>query len=173
MLHVARDSDSGPWQVAFTRTTDQRSYQRALAREKAEGAGADPTAQEASEPLRRLRASLTFRITANVVVLAAGALGSTEILQRSHAAGLGVSRTLGTRFSGNGDSLSFGYWQREAVHAIGWGDAGNQETPGPCFVGPTITRALHVGDGADVTRHFVVEDAAIPGPLATVFHGSS
>lgn len=170
VLHVARTSDSGPWQVAFTRTTDQRSYQRALAREKAEGAGADPAAQDASEPLRRLRACLTFRITANVVVLAAGALGSTEILQRSRAAGLGVSRTLGSRFSGNGDSLSFGYWQREAVHAIGWGDAGNQETPGPCFVGPTITRALHVGDGPDVTRHFVVEDAAIPGPLATVFH---
>ncbi|MCC6870493.1 MAG: GMC family oxidoreductase, partial [Burkholderiales bacterium] len=152
------------WQVALTRTTDQRSYQRALARE----ATATNPAERAA--LRELQDSLTLRITARVVILAAGALGSTEILQRSREAGLGVSRTLGTRFSGNGDSLSFGYWQRDPVHAVGWGSNGNQDTPGPQVVGPTITRAVHAGDGIDVNRHFVVEDAAIPGVLAGIFH---
>lgn len=152
------------WQVALTRTTDQRSYQRALAHE---ATATDPAERQA---LAQLRASLTFGAIARIVVLAAGAVGSTEILQRSRESGLGVSRALGTRFSGNGDSLSFGYWQRDPVHAVGWGNGGNQVTPGPHVVGPTITRALHAGDDVDVNDHFVVEDAAIPGALAGVFH---
>jgi cholesterol oxidase len=48
-------------------------------------------------------------IAAELVVLGAGTLGSTEILLRSQAKGLALSPKLGTRFSGNGDVLAFGY----------------------------------------------------------------
>ncbi len=49
-------------------------------------------------------------IEANIVILGAGTLGSTEILLRSRqSAGLHLSDKLGERFSGNGDVLAFGY----------------------------------------------------------------
>ena len=51
-----------------------------------------------------------FVVRAGTVVLAAGALGSTEILLRSrdrHA--LPLSQKLGSRFSGNGDVIAFSY----------------------------------------------------------------
>ena len=48
-------------------------------------------------------------VLADVVVLAAGTLGSTEILLRSRDLGLPVSDRLGRGFSGNGDVLAFAY----------------------------------------------------------------
>ncbi|HCJ81997.1 MAG TPA: hypothetical protein DHV50_10895, partial [Erythrobacter sp.] len=48
-------------------------------------------------------------ITADHVILGAGALGSTEILLRSREKGLPLSDRLGTNFSGNGDALGFAY----------------------------------------------------------------
>jgi cholesterol oxidase len=44
-----------------------------------------------------------FFVIANVVFLAAGTLGTNEILLRSRAYGLKVSDRLGKGFSGNGD----------------------------------------------------------------------
>src|SRR5947199_4033140 len=63
---------------------------------------------------RRWRVHTTSRsereilLEADVVVLAAGTLGSTEILMRSTLGGLPLSRELGRRFSGNGDFLGLG-----------------------------------------------------------------
>ena len=48
-------------------------------------------------------------VTADMVVLAAGTLGSTEILLRSREQGLALSDRLGQRFSANGDIIAFGY----------------------------------------------------------------
>jgi cholesterol oxidase len=48
-------------------------------------------------------------LTAELVILAAGTLGSTEILLRSRAKGLSLSDRLGERFSANGDIIAFGY----------------------------------------------------------------
>lgn len=45
-------------------------------------------------------------VTADIVVLGAGALGSTEILLRSNKCGLATSNQLGKHFSGNGDVSS-------------------------------------------------------------------
>ena len=60
-------------------------------------------------------------LEADVVILAAGTLGSTEILLRSAAAGLPVSDRLGQRFSANGDIIAFGYGGDQVVNAIGIG----------------------------------------------------
>src|SRR5262249_52314883 len=48
-------------------------------------------------------------VLADVVVLAAGTLGSTQILLRSRGLGLPVSGRLGQGFSGNGDVIAFAY----------------------------------------------------------------
>ena len=61
-------------------------------------------------------------VSADIVVLGAGALGSTEILLRSRERGLPLSGSLGTRFSGNGDFLAFGYNTDRPVNGIGFGD---------------------------------------------------
>ena len=54
-----------------------------------------------------------FYLAARDVILAAGTLGSTEILMRSRDLhGLKVSGLLGKRFSGNGDAIAFGFAQR-------------------------------------------------------------
>ena len=45
----------------------------------------------------------------NIVILAAGTLGSTEILLRSETLRDRLSDKLGAHFSGNGDVWSFGY----------------------------------------------------------------
>jgi cholesterol oxidase len=47
--------------------------------------------------------------SADLVVLAAGVFGSTEILMRSRDKGLAVSTQLGARVSANGDDLAFGH----------------------------------------------------------------
>lgn len=57
--------------------------------------------------------------TADIVVLAAGTLGSTEILLRSRHAGLPLSPVLGSRFSGNGDMVGFSYNSEETMNAVG------------------------------------------------------
>lgn len=159
------------WRVTFTRTTDQRAYQRAQARL------AEELAPNERQELERLVALLEHEIDVAVVVLAAGALGSTEILQRSRSRDLPLSWTLGSRFSGNGDYLSFGYWQRDPVDAVGWGSTGNRTCPGtsavpphPATVGPTITRIARFRDPDRLAGSFVVEDAAVPGVLADIFH---
>jgi cholesterol oxidase len=47
-----------------------------------------------------------YFVTADIVVLAAGTLGSTEILLRSQAEGLLLSDWLGSRFTSNGDAIA-------------------------------------------------------------------
>ena len=76
-------------------------------------------------------------VSADIVVLGAGALGSTEILLRSRERGLPLSDRLGKRFTGNGDFLAFGYNTDRPVNGIGFGDHDVGELPavGPCIAG--------------------------------------
>ncbi|MFB6262416.1 MAG: GMC family oxidoreductase N-terminal domain-containing protein, partial [Bradymonadaceae bacterium] len=61
-------------------------------------------------------------VAADAVFLAAGSLGSTEILKRSERrGGLDVSDRLGEGFSGNGDALGFAYNTDREVRSIGHG----------------------------------------------------
>ena len=114
----------------------------------------------------------TYELIAPVVVLAAGSLGSTELLLHLQQAArhdekpLPFAEKLGERFSGNGDQVSFGYWQTEPVHAVGWSTREEQKN-GP-VVGPTITRIAEIR-GSAPRKSFLVQDAAIPGTLASVF----
>jgi len=114
-------------------------------------------------------------ITADHVVLGAGALGSTEILLRSRAKGLSLSDQLGTSFSGNGDALGFAYdsyFKSEKVDdtvtaspiyamGIGTSDVGQEAYPGPC-----ITGVIDMRDAEDPAKGLVIQEGVAPGILA-------
>jgi cholesterol oxidase len=107
----------------------------------------------------RTGAKPLHRITCERLVLSAGTFGSTYLLLRNRSAFPGLSRALGTRFSGNGDLLGFLL------------DATDPEAPGgrrsiEGSRGPVITSAIRVGDAADgdgsTGRGYYVEDAGYP-----------
>ena len=100
-------------------------------------------------------------ITADMVVLGAGSLGSTEILLRSAREGLPLSDRVGRRFTGNGDVLGFSYDGADEVDGVGWGDRPRREK-----VGPTITGLIDLRTTPDLADGYVVEEGAIPGGLA-------
>jgi cholesterol oxidase len=105
-------------------------------------------------------------VTADVVVLAAGTLGSTQILLRSAAAGLPLSDRLGYGFSGNGDVLAFAYDTGQPVQGVGLG----RRTPRPdTAVGPTITGLIDLRHpGADPRDALIIEEGALPGAMAAI-----
>ena len=105
-------------------------------------------------------------VTADVVVLGAGSLGSTEILLRSQARGLEVSGTLGTHFSGNGDVVGFAYAGRDPVHGVGNGS--RPAGTGP-EVGPTITGVIDLRDDEFLPHSLIVEEGSVPGAIAAIF----
>jgi cholesterol oxidase len=102
-------------------------------------------------------------VSADIVVLAAGALGSTEILLRSAEHGLPLSDHVGHRMTGNGDVLAFSYNTDQEVNGIGWGHRNNGEI-GP--VGPCITGMIDNRDQVDLEQGMVIEEGSIPGALA-------
>jgi len=102
-------------------------------------------------------------ITADVIVLAAGVLGSTEILLRSAEHGLAVSPLVGHELSANGDYLSFAYNNDAVVHAVGAGDRPLSRI-GP--VGPTITGVISPPAGQPLPDQYIVEEGAIPGAFS-------
>ena len=109
----------------------------------------------------------THMITCTRLVLAAGSLGSSEILLRSREMGdLSVSQQLGQRFSLNGgyfawlfaadenaDFSSFGWTEQEWQKYEKTGTIARQ-------TGPTITRMLAFKNGKD---RVVLEDCTSPG----------
>ncbi len=104
-------------------------------------------------------------LIAEVVVLGAGALGSTEILLRSAANGLPVSSAVGQRFTGNGDVLAFAYNNDVEINGIGFGHP-PQANPGP--VGPCITGIIDMRDSPLLDDGMVIEEGSIPSGLAPI-----
>jgi cholesterol oxidase len=102
-------------------------------------------------------------VSADIVVLAAGALGTTEILLRSAENGLALSDRVGQRMTGNGDVVAFSYNSDHEVNGVGWGHRNNGEI-GP--VGPCITGIIDDRDQSDLEQGMVIEEGAIPGALA-------
>jgi cholesterol oxidase len=128
----------------------------------------------------RFASSPSLFVRADVVVLAAGVMGSTGILHRSRAEGLAVSPRLGQAFSGNGDVLAFAYGTDRPVNGIGLGPT----LPTPeTAVGPCITGAVRVAGAAGATGEvdpisgssrsphaddLLIQEGAIPGALRHV-----
>ena len=112
--------------------------------------------------------STEHSVSANIVVLAAGSLGSTELLLRASADGLAISDQVGNRFTGNGDVLAFAYNNDHPANGIGIGTQPKPtwEPPGPCITGLIDKRdAPRLADG------FVIEEGVIPSALAPLLPG--
>jgi cholesterol oxidase len=107
----------------------------------------------------------TLFLTANIVVLAGGVLGSSEILLRSKAAGLPLSDHVGLHFTGNGDVLGFGYDCNDTISGIGFG---NLPPAGRNPVGPCITGIIDMRNQPAVADGLVVEEGSIPGALGSL-----
>lgn len=118
-------------------------------------------------------------VLADIVMLGAGALGSTEILLRSKARGLALSERVGRSFSGNGDVLALGYdnfWRNgepgpngesQPVPVYGVGAGSNklqpEQMPGPC-----ITGVIDARREKNPREGLVIEEGVIPGALASL-----
>ncbi len=105
-------------------------------------------------------------VSADIVFVSAGTLGSTEILLRSAQKGLSMSNELGNHFSNNGDVLAFGYNCDEEINGIGFGDRSPQgrEQVGPCITG-IIDRRL-TSENPD--QALVIEEGSIPGAIGSL-----
>jgi cholesterol oxidase len=107
----------------------------------------------------------TMSVGADIVVLAAGTLGSTEILLRSRAQGLTLSERLGDRFSANGDIIAFGYGGKNPVNAIGVGHPAKVEG---LDVGAAVSGQIEIVDEDDLTRCLTIQEGVLPSALAPI-----
>ena len=88
--------------------------------------------------------------TARIVIVAAGSMGSTELLLRArdiHRTLPKVSPTLGLHWSGNGDFLTPAFYPLRDVEAS---------------KGPTIASAIDFEDGSQGGNKFWIQDGGIP-----------
>lgn len=103
-------------------------------------------------------------VLADIVVLAAGTLGSTEILLRSKQHGLATSERVGERFSGNGDVLGFAYNCDQEINGIG---KGTREPDPDNPVGPCITSVIDTRAASDDYKEGMsIEEGVMPGAVA-------
>ena len=107
----------------------------------------------------RKRDGDVLKIRARKVVLAAGTLGSSEILLRSRD--LGLSEALGKRCSTNGDMLVADYATATTVHTV----ADETVQPSARAIGPTITGVIDLRTTAGV----VIEEMSVPAGLRIAF----
>ncbi|MGZ5861760.1 MAG: GMC family oxidoreductase N-terminal domain-containing protein, partial [Methyloceanibacter sp.] len=102
-------------------------------------------------------------VEATTVVLAAGTLGSTEILLRSRELGLPLSDRLGENFSANGDIIAFALGAQTRVNAVGVGHP-------PKFVGDAIgacvSGQIEIVDGTRLDHSMTIQEGVLPSALA-------
>lgn len=102
-------------------------------------------------------------IEAAIVVVAAGTLGTTEILLRSREHGLAVSDRLGHRFSANGDIIAFGYGAKSIVNSIGVGFPPRIEG---MEIGASVTGQLEYRDPDNLDLELTIQEGAVPSAVA-------
>lgn len=102
-----------------------------------------------------------FTLQAGSVILAAGALGTPEILLRSELHGLSFSPRLGSGFTGNGDFFGLAYNSDFRTDVLGFGNdpasPWRAHAPGPTIVGGIRYRAFMPFD-----KRIMVEDLSFP-----------
>jgi cholesterol oxidase len=91
------------------------------------------------------KAGASWRIEAPIVVLAAGTLGTNELLLRAQQRGLALSAKLGEKFSANGDDFVFASNLDVPVHAVATGFP-SQAPRGSKPVGPHSMALIDLGD---------------------------
>lgn len=131
--HVTRQAD-GRWRVAFVTSEN----------------GDDARTRET-------------HVTADIVILAAGTLGSTEILLRSRERGLAMSDRTGQRFSANGDIIAFGWGARTRIDAVGIGHPAKLEGR---EIGAAVSGQIESRDANDLALELTVQEGVLPSAMA-------
>ncbi len=126
-------SAGGPWRIVFTVATDKPR----------------PVPHRA--------------VGATIVVVAAGTLGSNEILMRSRDRGLKLSDQLGKRVSTNADAIAFGYNNDITVNAVGVGHPARPKIPAP---GPAVSGLIDLRRRPDPNGRLAVVEASIQSSVA-------
>ncbi|HSN44482.1 MAG TPA: FAD-binding protein, partial [Propionibacteriaceae bacterium] len=104
------------------------------------------------------RSRIPVRIRCDTLFLAAGTLGTTALLLRNRVNLPAMGRALGSRFSGNGDLLTF------CMNAKAEGPTGRMRLIDGSL-GPVITTTIRVPDGLDAQggrRGYYVQEAGFP-----------
>lgn len=109
----------------------------------------------------RARHGGRIQIHASKLILASGALGSTEILMRSRVHSLAFSGRLGERCSTNGDMLVTDYYTDDDVLTV----ADEAVAPSARNLGPTITGVVDLRKSNGV----LIEEMSVPAGLRRVF----
>jgi cholesterol oxidase len=104
-------------------------------------------------------------VTAGVVVLGAGTLGSTEILLRSRVEGLAISDCLGERFTTNGDALATAYNNDRPVNSIGVGYPAKVHTEP---VGPAVAGLVDLRQTEKLEDGLALVEASIPSGASAI-----
>lgn len=107
-------------------------------------------------------------VSADIVIVSAGTIGSTALLLRSRDEGLSVSAMLGEHFTGNGDVLAFAYNTEPAINGVGWGSHEPGDIPP---VGPTITGLIDRRNTGNVKDGYVIEEGSLAGPVGAALVG--
>jgi cholesterol oxidase len=102
-------------------------------------------------------------VKADVVVLGAGTLGSTEILLRSAREGLALSEWLGARFTSNGDAVAFAYNNDVPVNGVGVGNPPRAHVPP---VGQAVNGLIDLRATGAVRDGIAIVECALPSALA-------
>jgi cholesterol oxidase len=111
----------------------------------------------------RERSGLTPAVEAATVIIAAGTLGSSELLLRSRDHGLALSDRLGHRFSANGDIIAFGYGARIPVRSVG---VGHPIKEGLAPVGASVSGQIEIRDPDRLELSLNIQEGVTPSPLA-------
>jgi cholesterol oxidase len=145
--------------VAFARAAESRRWRvRYVQHIEARGNHRPDLLDPIEEPLRTVEAKR--------LVLAAGTFGSTRLLLTNRAALPGLSRTLGTRFSSNGDlfAVARNCRERDRRGRKRW----RHLQPS---LGPVITSTYHVPDAQSASgRGYWVQDGGGPAISEWLWH---
>ncbi|MGO7956467.1 alkaline phosphatase D family protein [Rhizobium leguminosarum] len=110
----------------------------------------------------RARDREVLRVRASKVIVAAGTLGSFEIMKRSQELGLPLSTPhLGNHCSTNGDMLITDYATSASVNTV----ANEAVQPSKRAIGPTITGVIDLRQDAGV----LIEELSVPASLRIAF----
>ena len=117
-----------------------------------------------TSPSLRLREAKPLKVKARQVILAAGTLGSPEILLRSRSDRLAFSNKLGEQFSCNGDNIAAVHQLKRAAHCT----SDQHVALATRMVGPTITNMVAVPrDGEELP--FWIQEFAVPAAIKRLF----
>ncbi|MGF6574348.1 cholesterol oxidase [Paraburkholderia sp. GAS333] len=107
-------------------------------------------------------------VSADIVIVSAGTIGSSALLLRSRNEGLTTSDMLGRHFTGNGDVLAFAYNTNDVINGVGWGSHVEGDIP---TVGPTITGLIDNRNTANVKDGYVIEEGSLAGAVGVALVG--